>query len=90
MFLINGRLLILLGIILYVIGRGILLGIRYNQKIQIDFLRGIVLFLFVSYIYMVVSVTIFPIPIGFTSNLEDGYRSINLILLNQLFLIVVK
>lgn len=28
---------------------------------------------------MVVSVTVFPFPIGFTSNFEDVYRSINLI-----------
>ncbi|MEK3797048.1 VanZ family protein [Peribacillus sp. FSL H8-0477] len=33
---------------------------------------------------MVVSVTIFPFPIGFTSNLEDGYRSINLIPLKSI------
>lgn len=36
-------------------------------------------FLFVVYICMVVAVTLFPLPIGFPSNIENLNRSVNII-----------
>ncbi|MGM0879142.1 MAG: VanZ family protein [Bacillota bacterium] len=84
MYLINGRLFIMLGIIFYLVGRGILIGIRYKKQKQIYWLKEIIRFLFVLYICMVVSVTLFPFSIGFNSDIENAYRSINVIPLKSI------
>jgi glycopeptide antibiotics resistance protein len=77
LYLISGRLLIVLGVICYLVGRGILLGIKYKKQKQVYWLKEAIRFLFVIYICMVVSVTLFPLPIGFHSNSENVYRLIN-------------
>ncbi|MFV2051031.1 VanZ family protein [Metabacillus sp. YM-086] len=79
MYFINGSLFIMIGIIFYMVGRGILLGIKYKKQKQVYWLKEIITFLFILYICMVVSVTLFPFPIGFNSNFENVFRSINVI-----------
>ncbi|WP_307406767.1 VanZ family protein [Neobacillus ginsengisoli] len=76
MLLLSGRLIVVLGFICY-LGRLILLWIKYKNQKQVFWLKEVIVFLFVIYICMVVSVTLFPIPIGFHSNTENIYRSIN-------------
>ncbi len=61
------------GIISYIIVRGILIGIKYKK--QVYWPKEIIGFLFALYICMIVSVTLFPIPIGFSSDIENSYRS---------------
>lgn len=83
MYLINGSLFIMLGIIFYMVGRGVLIGIKYIKRKKVDWLKEIIRFLFVFYICMVVSVTLFPFPIGFRSDFEY-YGSINVIPLKSI------
>ncbi|PEB50069.1 hypothetical protein CN971_19825 [Bacillus thuringiensis] len=75
--MINGSLFIILGVICYLIVRGILIGTK-NKKHMIWW-KEIISFLFVVYICMVVAVTLFPLPIGFPSNIENLNRSVNII-----------
>ncbi|WP_141544736.1 VanZ family protein [Bacillus thuringiensis] len=77
MYMINGSLFIILGVICYLIVRGILIGTK-NKKHMIWW-KEIISFLFVVYICMVVAVTLFPLPIGFPSNIENLNRSVNII-----------
>lgn len=84
MVLLSGRLIIVLGFICY-FGRLILLLIKYKNRKQIFWLKEVIVFLFVIYICMVVSVTLFPLPIGFHSNTENLYGAINIIPLVSIF-----
>ncbi|MBD1383092.1 VanZ family protein [Metabacillus arenae] len=84
MYLISSRLLIVLGVICYLVGRGILIGIKFKKQKQVNWLKEVISFLFVIYICMVVSVTLFPIPIGFHSNIENVFRLINVIPLKSI------
>ncbi|CAM4130988.1 hypothetical protein BAQ46_05855 [Bacillus paranthracis] len=77
MYMINGSLFIILGVICYLIVRGILIGIK-NKK-HVIWWKEIISFLFLVYICMVVAVTLFPLPIGFPSNIENLNRSVNII-----------
>lgn len=77
LYMINGSLFIILGVICYLIVRGILIGTK-NKKHMIWW-KEIISFLFVVYICMVVAVTLFPLPIGFPSNIENLNRSVNII-----------
>ena len=85
LYLINGSLIIVLGVICYLVGRGILIGIRYKNQRQIYWLKEVIIFLFVIYVCMVISVTLFPLPIGFHSNIGNVYRLINVIPLKSIF-----
>ncbi|HEU5139399.1 MAG TPA: VanZ family protein [Bacillales bacterium] len=78
MYLITGGLIFILGVVCYLVGRVLLLGIRYKNHRPIDWLKEIIRFLFVIYICKVVSVTLFPLPVGFNSGIENITRSINL------------
>lgn len=51
----------------------------YQNKKHVIWWKEIISFLFVIYICMVVAVTLFPLPIGFPSNLENLNRSVNII-----------
>lgn len=84
MYLINGSLFVMLGIVFYLVVRGIVIGIRYKRRKLVYLLKEIIGFLFVIYICMVVSVTLFPFPIGFNTNIENVYRSINMIPLKSI------
>ncbi|AYF84304.1 VanZ family protein [Bacillus thuringiensis] len=77
MYMINCSLFIILGVICYLIVRGILI-VTKNKK-HVIWWKEIISFLFVVYICMVVAVTLFPLPIGFPSNLENLNRSVNII-----------
>ncbi len=70
----------IVGILFYLVGRGIFIGI----KKQVYWLKEIIRFLFVVYLCMVVSVTLFPIPVGFNSEIESIYRTVNLIPLKSI------
>lgn len=84
MYLISGDLFIRLGIIFYLVGRSILIGIRYKKQKQLYLLKEIIGFLFIIYIFMVVSVTLFPLPIYFNTNVEFVHHSINVIPLESI------
>ncbi|HFK1723232.1 MULTISPECIES: VanZ family protein [Bacillus] len=77
MYMINGSLFIILAVICYLIVRGILIGTK-NKK-HVIWWNEIISFLFVVYICMVAAVTLFPLPIGFPSNIENLKRSVNII-----------
>ncbi|RWS45289.1 VanZ family protein [Bacillus mycoides] len=76
MYMINGSLFVILGAICYLIVRGILIGLK-NKK-HVIWWEEIISFLFVVYICMVVAVTLFPLPIGFPSRIENLNRSVNI------------
>ncbi|SFB04815.1 MULTISPECIES: VanZ family protein [unclassified Bacillus (in: firmicutes)] len=79
MYLINGSLFILLGTISYLVGRGIIVGTRFKNRVSVYWLKEVIHFLFVLYICLLISVTLFPFPIGFQSNIENVFRSLNVI-----------
>ena len=84
LYLINGSLFVMFGIIFHLVVRDIVIGIRYQRRKQVYLLKEFIGFLFVIYICMVVSVTLFPFPIGFNTNIENVYRSINIIPLKSI------
>jgi glycopeptide antibiotics resistance protein len=69
----------LLAIICYVGTRGILIGRKYKNKYQIYWLKEMINFLFVIYISLVISVTLFPLPLGFQLEYENLFRNINIV-----------
>ena len=75
--MINGSLIIILGIICYLIVRSILIGVISKERI--NWWRELICCLFAVYICMVVAVTLFPLPIGFPSSAENLSRSVNVI-----------
>jgi glycopeptide antibiotics resistance protein len=79
MFLINGSLIILLIIMSYVVVRSILVCRKYRNNIQVHWQKEIIKFLFVVYISLVISVTLFPLPVGFHYEYDNLFRSINII-----------
>ncbi|HWI48846.1 MAG TPA: VanZ family protein, partial [Rummeliibacillus sp.] len=79
MYLIHGRLLIVVGVICYLVGRGVALGIKYKTQKQINWLEEVIKFLFVLYIFLVISVTMFPLALWIDLNLKNIKFHINLI-----------
>ena len=79
MHLLNGRLVIILGILCYMAVRSIIVGTRYKQLKQIFWLKEIINLLFVLYILLVVSVTLFPLALWIDFNSEYIKFNINLI-----------
>ncbi|WP_142339966.1 MULTISPECIES: VanZ family protein [Bacillus cereus group] len=77
MYMISGSLFIILGVSCYLVVRIILISMK-NKK-QMNWWKELIRFLFTIYICMVVSVTLFPLPIGFSSNFEYIDWSINII-----------
>lgn len=84
LYMINGSLFIILGVICYLIVCGILIGIK-NKKYVIWW-KEIVSFLFVVYICMVVVVILFFLLIGFFFNVENLNCLVNIIL----FVLIIK
>lgn len=67
-----------LAIIGYLLIRGILIGRKYKKQIRVEWVKEVLRFLSVIYISMVVSVTLFPIALGF--NDESIFsRTLNLV-----------
>ncbi|MCK1985754.1 MULTISPECIES: VanZ family protein [Peribacillus] len=79
MYLINGSLLIGIGVICYLDGRGILIGFKLKKEKQVYWLREVINFLFVLYILMVVSVTLFPLALWIDFNMQNIKFGLNLI-----------
>lgn len=79
MYYINGNLIVVLGVIGYLVVRGVLIRIKYRKQKQIYWLKEVTSLLFVTYIYMIVSVTLFPLPLGFDFNYENVSRFINIV-----------
>lgn len=75
--MISGSLFIILGVSCYLVIRIILINMK-NKK-QMNWWKELIRFLFTVYICMVVSVTLFPLPIGFPSNVEHINWSVNII-----------
>ncbi|MEC0300877.1 VanZ family protein [Peribacillus frigoritolerans] len=79
MYLINGRLLIGIGVLCYLAGRGILIGFKFKKQKHVYWLREVINFLFVLYILMVVSVTLFPLALWIDFNMQNIKFGLNLI-----------
>ncbi|MEF7654982.1 MULTISPECIES: VanZ family protein [Bacillus cereus group] len=77
MYMINGSAFILLGLICYFIVRSISIGMK--SKKGVNWWKELISFLFAIYIGMVVAVTLFPIPISFSTSIEHIRLSINII-----------
>ncbi|WP_142336546.1 VanZ family protein [Bacillus toyonensis] len=83
MYILNGSMFIVFGVISYLIVRSIL--IRMKNKKHVNWWKELIRFLFVVYICMVVAVTLFPLPIGFPSSAENLNRSVNFIPFASIF-----
>ncbi|TXR59147.1 VanZ family protein [Bacillus sp. AY18-3] len=77
MYMINGSVFIIVGVICYLIVRSIFIGMK--SKKGVNWWKELISFLFVIYIGMVVAITLFPIPIGFPTGIENIRLSINII-----------
>ncbi|PEU71984.1 hypothetical protein CN386_25010 [Bacillus cereus] len=77
MYMINGSVFIIVGVIYYLIVRSIFIGMK--SKKGVNWWKELISFLFVIYIGMVVAITLFPIPIGFSTGIENIRLSINII-----------
>ncbi|WP_198528883.1 VanZ family protein [Bacillus wiedmannii] len=78
LYMINGSVFIIVGVICYLIIRSIFIGMK--SKKGVNWWKELISFLFVIYIGMVVAITLFPIPIGFPTGIENIRLSINSIL----------
>ncbi|MFI8684762.1 VanZ family protein [Rossellomorea sp. NPDC077527] len=79
MILLNGNVIIVPMIVCYMTIRGILVGMKYQKLAQVQWQREMIHLLFVVYIGCVISVTLFPFPIGFPHESHLLFRSINLV-----------
>ncbi|MFZ3591272.1 VanZ family protein [Bacillus sp. DJP31] len=79
LYLINGSTIIFFGVISYILGRGISLAINFSRNSPLSWFKETVRFLFISYILMVVSVTLFPLALWIDFNVESIKRGLNLI-----------
>ncbi|MES5866430.1 VanZ family protein [Bacillus cereus group sp. RP32] len=77
LYMINGSVFIIVGVICYLIVRSIFIGMK--SKKGVNWWKELISFLFVIYIGMVVAITLFPIPIGFPTGIENIRLSINII-----------
>ncbi|WP_078411308.1 VanZ family protein [Priestia abyssalis] len=79
MYLINGRVIIVLGVICYLVGRVIFLRVKYKNTKTVYSLKEVIKFLFVLYILMVVSVTLFPLALWIDFNIEHIKYGLNFV-----------
>ncbi|WP_179865827.1 VanZ family protein [Bacillus wiedmannii] len=77
LYIINGSVFIIVGVICYLIVQSIFIGMK--SKKGVNWWKELISFLFVIYIGMVVAITLFPIPIGFPTGIENIRLSINII-----------
>ncbi|EMY5505499.1 MULTISPECIES: VanZ family protein [Bacillus] len=75
LYMINGSVFIIVGVICYLIVRSIFIGMK--SKKGVNWWKELISFLFVIYIGMVVAITLFPIPIGFPTSFGHIRLSIN-------------
>lgn len=80
----SGEIFIVFGFICYIGVRVIILVLKQKQKKSLVWLKELIKFLFVLYILMVVSVTLFPLYIGLPQE-EFSYRVINYVPLISIF-----
>ncbi|WP_066087143.1 VanZ family protein [Neobacillus novalis] len=79
MYLINGRFIIFLGVLCYLVGRGIFIGVTHKKNNPLNWIKEAINFLFVLYLLMVVSVTLFPLALWIDFNFEQIKYGLNLI-----------
>ncbi|MBW3112431.1 VanZ family protein [Bacillus sp. MCCB 382] len=79
MILVNGNVVIIPAVILYMTIRGIVVGRKYKNHVPIQWLKEMIHLLFIVYIGFVVSVTLFPFPIGFPTQSHHLLFSINVV-----------
>lgn len=77
MILIKGSLFVTLGVLTYIIVRTIFTWKQNRNQVRVSWYKEMFILLFVIYMCLVVSVTLFPIPIGFGFDYENSSRSIN-------------
>jgi glycopeptide antibiotics resistance protein len=78
MLLLNGWVLIVFVVICYAASRFLARFVNKDKR-PVMWMREVLKFLFVLYLSMVVAVTLFPIIIGHTPNVQNEYRSFNFI-----------
>jgi glycopeptide antibiotics resistance protein len=76
--LLNGRILIVLVVFVYLAWQIVARRINRDNK-SVNWMREGIKFLFVLYLSMVAAVTLFPIIIGHKPNVLNEYRSLNFI-----------
>ncbi|WP_042146935.1 VanZ family protein [Paucisalibacillus sp. EB02] len=74
---IDGDVFVVISIVIYVVVK-VITSIR-NKSQQFNWMREIIYFLFVLYMSMVVSVTLFPLPLGDFYAVESVFRNMNVI-----------
>jgi len=79
LILLNGSFFIFIGVLCYVVLRGLSIVKRLKKQLTVHWSREILIFLFTIYLFMVVSITLFPFPIGFHYQDEDFLQSINIV-----------
>ncbi|WP_415817838.1 VanZ family protein [Mesobacillus thioparans] len=77
MILINGSLFVFSAVLIYIIVRSIFTWRQYRNQVRVSWYKEMFILLFIIYMSLVVSVTLFPIPIGFGFDYEGSSRSIN-------------
>jgi glycopeptide antibiotics resistance protein len=76
-YFLNGNFVIVLGVISYIVLKGVMFKVKKQYPIRL--LNEVTRFLFFIYSFMVVSVTLFPLPIGFPLNFENLSHYINVV-----------
>ncbi|MGD6795336.1 VanZ family protein [Metabacillus indicus] len=85
MFLVNGSSMIILGFIGSLITRSIVIAKKKRNKINVSWFKELIIFVFIMYLCMVASVTLFPLPIGFDFQNVNIVHSVNLVPLVSIF-----
>lgn len=78
-YLIVGKLLLVVGVPIYLIISAIIILKKYKMDIKISWIREVVKFIFVLYVFLLLGVTLFPISIGFKHSPNYLRLPINLI-----------
>jgi len=79
MVLLNGSLIIYFGVTCFILRRGIFVGVKHKNKKQVNWLKEFLYFLFIIYMLMVISVTLFPLALWIDFNWDQIKNGINLI-----------
>ncbi|MCY6354324.1 VanZ family protein [Clostridium sp. ZS2-4] len=76
---IKGELMLVIGIPIYLVVFAISIFKKYKMNIKISWIRELVKFIFVLYVFLLLGVTLFPLSIGFKHSRDYFRLPINLI-----------
>ncbi|MBP3041282.1 VanZ family protein [Bacillaceae bacterium Marseille-Q3522] len=79
MYLINGNVIVVFGTICYILWKVVQIGRSYKNNKPIFWRNEAIKFLFVVYILMVISVTLFPLALWIDFNVENITYSLNFV-----------